>query len=165
MSHLQTYLSKPLTLALVPLLVAGVYHILPDKYRRLQKVNKVGERVLILGATSGIGRSLARQYAERGARVCIVGRREPLVREVETECRNSIPFTTSEDDVLAIPADFTSAEDMTEVRKILNESRSFAEMLIDSHLTFCRMARIGYFAGCCRCLCFTAFVGSCRGGY
>jgi len=126
---LQTYLSKPLTLALVPLLVAGAYHILRDKYRRLQKVNKVGERVLILGATSGIGRSLARQYAERGARVCIVGRRETLVREVETECRNSIPSIASKDDVLAIPADFTSAGDMTGVRKILNESMRFLRIL------------------------------------
>ena len=34
--------------------------------RRLSKVSKTKERVLVLGATSGIGRSIARQYAERG---------------------------------------------------------------------------------------------------
>jgi NADPH:quinone reductase-like Zn-dependent oxidoreductase len=118
--HLQAYLSKPLTLALVSLLIAGVYHISFHKHRRPQKVRKVGERVLILGATSGIGRSLARQYAERGARVCIVGRREALVREVETECRNA-RLATSENDVLAISADFTSAEDMIKVRSILDQ--------------------------------------------
>ena len=121
MHPLQVYLSKPLTLALVPLLIAGVYHILHHKHRRLQKVNKAGERVLILGATSGIGRSLARQYSERGARICIVGRRDPLVREVETECRNAIPSIASNNDVLAIPADFTSVEDMIKVRNILDQ--------------------------------------------
>ena len=120
---LQACLSKPsLTLALASFLIAGAYHISRCKYRRPQKVNKVGERVLILGATSGIGRSLARRYAERGARVCIVGRRELLVRDVETECRNATSSIVNEDDVLAIPADFTTPDDMIKVRSILDQS-------------------------------------------
>ena len=42
-----------------------------------------------LGATSGISRSIARQYAERGAVVCVVGRRGALVEEVVKECRQT----------------------------------------------------------------------------
>ena len=48
--------------------------------RRLSKVSKTKERVLVLGATSGIGRSIARQYAERGG---------ALVDEVVEECRQA----------------------------------------------------------------------------
>ena len=119
---MQACLSRPLALALTPLLILGVYRILNASPARPRKVNKAGERVLILGATSGIGRSLARQYAERGARVCIVGRRDTLVREVETECRSAQPTITNEDDVLAISADFTSPDDMIKVRGVLDQS-------------------------------------------
>lgn len=122
---LETYFPKPLALALVPVLIAGFYHISYHKRRRSQKVDKVGERILILGATSGIGRTLAQQYAERGARVCIVGRRESLVREVQLECRNVKHSTATEDDVLAIPADFTNPEDMIKVRSVLDQSMLF----------------------------------------
>lgn len=120
---MQAYLARPLlALALAPLLITGVYRILDSIPERPRKVRKVGERVLILGATSGIGRSLARQYAERGARVCIVGRRDTLVREVEVECRCARPVINNEDDVLAISADFTSPDDMIKMRGILDQS-------------------------------------------
>jgi NAD(P)-dependent dehydrogenase (short-subunit alcohol dehydrogenase family) len=115
--------------------------------------------VLVLGATSGIGRSLARQYAERGARVCVVGRRERLVREVEAECRDARLFVGDEEDgVLAVQADFTSAEDMINVRNILQQSMLICGFVC-SYLTLCRMARLGYFTGRCGCLCFTTSLG------
>ena len=49
--------------------------------------------MVLVGASSGIGRSIERQYAERGARVCIVGHREALVNEVEAECQNVLIHT------------------------------------------------------------------------
>ncbi|KAF8988092.1 hypothetical protein BDQ17DRAFT_1374374 [Cyathus striatus] len=54
---------------------------------RPSKVAKETERVVILGASSGIGRSIAHLYAERGAHVFIVGRREYQVNEVVDECK------------------------------------------------------------------------------
>ena len=75
-------LQKPsLPFAVTPLLLA-LYRISSKKPKRLLKVAKSGERVLILGASSGIGRSAARQYAARGTRVCVIGRRSALVEEV-----------------------------------------------------------------------------------
>lgn len=53
-----------------------------------------GSKVIIVGATSGIGRKLAEMYAEKGSKVGITGRRNELLKEIqiqfpekiETEC-------------------------------------------------------------------------------
>lgn len=81
--------------------------------------------MLILGASSGIGRSVARQYAARGARVCIVGRRQALVEEVAVECRNAQKSSQSHD-VLAVSGDFTNVGDMVRVRDTLEKGASIA---------------------------------------
>ena len=89
-------------------------------------MGKVGERVLVLGASSGIGQSIAKQYAQRGARVCIVGRREARVKEVQAECRDARSlsgFDVAENDILSVAADFTSIDDMVRVRDLLDQSR------------------------------------------
>lgn len=78
--------------------------------QRTQRVRLAEERVLILGASSGLGRTLAKQYAARGARVCAVARRsEPLV-ELAQECGDRcLPFV----------ADFTDAAEMETLRSQL----------------------------------------------
>ena len=110
---------KPLSLAIIPLLFA-LYRISSKKPKRPLKVPKSGERVLILGASSGIGRSVARQYAARGARVCVVGRREALVEEVAVECRNA-QKSARWHDVLGVPGDVTNVQDMVRVRDTLEK--------------------------------------------
>lgn len=40
------------------------------------------QKVIVIGATSGMGRGLAALYADKGSRVGIVGRRENLLREL-----------------------------------------------------------------------------------
>lgn len=42
-----------------------------------------GNRILITGATSGLGREMARQLGARGCRIAITGRREGKLRETE----------------------------------------------------------------------------------
>ncbi|KAI8071487.1 hypothetical protein BC940DRAFT_294577 [Gongronella butleri] len=58
--------------------------------RRLSKrsvmVPKHQERVVLLGCSSGIGRALALLYAQRGAHVVLVARREALLAQLEQEC-------------------------------------------------------------------------------
>ena len=114
-----------LSLAAIPLAFA-LFKIL-QKPRRLSKVSKTEERVLVLGATSGIGRSIARQYAERGAVVCIVGRRGALVDEVVKECRQArsslrLETTVEKNDFLAVTADFANLDDMVRVREVIQSS-------------------------------------------
>ena len=81
---------------------------------------------MVLGASSGIGRSMARQYAERGARVCIVGRRETLVNEVVAECQ-SVRDTLSSDkqgnNIFGVTADFANVDDMIRTRTIVEASK------------------------------------------
>ncbi|KAI8922443.1 hypothetical protein DFJ77DRAFT_25231 [Powellomyces hirtus] len=48
--------------------------------------NHAGERVVIFGASSGIGKELALQYAARGARLLLIARREALLQKLTVEC-------------------------------------------------------------------------------
>ena len=81
--------------------------------RRLSQILPTQERVLILGSTSGVGRTLAHQYAKRGARICLVGRREMMLEEAAEECRK----LCEADRILTVRGDFASVEDMTKVRE------------------------------------------------
>lgn len=113
--------SGSISVAVVSFLYTA-YRNLYKKYQRYSKVPKLGERVLVLGASSGIGRSIARQYAERGARVCIVGRREALVDEVVAECRN-ISLNKQENDIFGVAADFANVDDMIRTRTMIDTSK------------------------------------------
>ncbi|KAH9971245.1 NAD(P)-binding protein [Lactifluus volemus] len=68
------------------------------------------ERVLVLGASSGIGRSIAQRYAERGAKVCVVARRSA--------------------ELAGICADFTRAEDLVSIRETISEKWHGLDTLI-----------------------------------
>ncbi|KAI3323740.1 short chain dehydrogenase [Xylariaceae sp. AK1471] len=85
-------------------------HIIKTQRQRPNRIRQAEERVLILGASSGLGRTLTKQYAARGARVCAVARRnEPLV-QLAKECG---------DRCLPFGADFTNAVDMAQLREEL----------------------------------------------
>ena len=84
---------------------------------------------MVLGASNGIGRSIALQYAERGAQVCIVGRREALVNEVVAECHNirnalllSDKYEQENSSIFGVAADFANVDDMIRTRTIVEAS-------------------------------------------
>lgn len=83
--------------------------------RRFLKISKNEERVLILGASGGIGRAIAHIYAARGARVCIVGRRKTQVDDVVAEC--SVASGTRS--AFGVVGDFSNVDDMIRVRDAL----------------------------------------------
>ncbi|KAJ3795114.1 NAD-P-binding protein [Lentinula aff. detonsa] len=85
---------------------------------RASIVRHAEEKVLILGASSGIGREIAHQYAARGAKVCVVGRRIDKVTAVVDECKAR---SLTADGSLGIPADITIVEDMVRVRTVLEK--------------------------------------------
>ena len=75
---------------------------------------RFGPWALVTGASSGIGKEFARQIAASGIHVALVGRREPLLRNVGAECTRAsgvqhrvIPLDLSEPDFLPMLADAT----------------------------------------------------------
>ncbi len=48
------------------------------------------KRIIIVGATSGIGRKMAEQYAQKGYKIGITGRREELLSEIKHAYPNNI---------------------------------------------------------------------------
>ncbi|TRM62430.1 hypothetical protein BD626DRAFT_499204 [Schizophyllum amplum] len=107
-----SFWSNPLLLAIPALYIL---HKTLQSPARPQKVTYDEERVLILGASSGIGRAIAEIYAARGARVFVVGRRQDQVQEVMLSCKNSSSVGT-DNTVLGIAADFANAEDLVKIR-------------------------------------------------
>ena len=54
--------------------------------RRRELIPISEERVLVIGASSGVGKEIALQYARRGARIALVGRRAEDLERVSQEC-------------------------------------------------------------------------------
>lgn len=88
---------------------------------RVKRLSPTAERVLIVGATSGVGRNLANLYAKRGTKVCIIGRRQAQLEEVRAECIQSGDAANIKSSILAMAADMTSAEDLVAVREYLEK--------------------------------------------
>ena len=99
---------------------------------RTRKVRQSDERVLILGASSGVGRALAHMYAVRGARVCVVGRRQKEIEDVEQECRLIQRMKESGEDrnTFSFCGDFASPEQMIMLRDVVQagEPPSFVRL-------------------------------------
>ncbi|KAH8890048.1 short-chain dehydrogenase [Thozetella sp. PMI_491] len=78
--------------------------------RRDRRLAHAEERVLIIGASSGVGRALAKRYAARGARVCAVARRADQMASLAAECGERC---------IGRVADFSKPEDMVALRDFL----------------------------------------------
>ena len=112
----------PIAVALFAAFVA--YHMWPSKPRRSSKLPRSQERVVILGASGGIGRALALKYAQEGARVCVFARREPELLKVAEECKVVAPKPAlhgEDENVLFVRGDFTVIEDMVHLRTKVQE--------------------------------------------
>lgn len=70
-----------------------------------------GKTAVVTGGGSGIGKAIALRYAEEGAKVIIVGRRESKLQEVAAENTN----------ITCVAADLTKTEDVTKVIGAVNE--------------------------------------------
>jgi len=65
-----------------------------------------GRRIILTGASEGIGRALALELAARGARLALAARDRDRLESLAQECR------TRGGDALAVPTDVTNAQDL-----------------------------------------------------
>ncbi|KAF9235848.1 hypothetical protein BU15DRAFT_50848 [Melanogaster broomeanus] len=132
-------LSRTLTAPNSPLyLAAGVlaaslttlYFLRSRRSRRTSKVPREQERVLILGATSGVGRTLAHKYASRGAFVCVVGRREAKLAEVVKECEELSSQGGFKERVMGVRGDCANVQDMINLREAVQKAWNGLDTLL-----------------------------------
>ncbi|KAG0024724.1 hypothetical protein BGZ81_007617 [Podila clonocystis] len=118
----------------VPLLAKSLISKAPT---RTTSIPKNQERVVIIGASSGIGSELARIYAHRQAHVVLVARRQVLLESLVQELS---PVAGS---ILAIQGDVTLPED---VRRITLESLRFLKGGVDTLILCAGMISVLPFA-------------------
>lgn len=91
---------------------------------RTRKIAPADEHVLILGASTGVGRVLAVQYARRGARVCLVARNQNELNAAGAECEDAHTLSRKgrheKGAIITVLADFANVEDMVRVRERLH---------------------------------------------
>jgi NAD(P)-dependent dehydrogenase (short-subunit alcohol dehydrogenase family) len=68
---------------------------------------------------------IAQLYAERGARVCVVGRRAEKIEEVVEECRvrGVLSSAYGASRILGLTGDFAAVDDMVRIRAIVETGR------------------------------------------
>ncbi|EJU00874.1 NADP-binding protein [Dacryopinax primogenitus] len=128
---------------------ALLYLLMSSDVKRGKRVGKRGERVLVLGGGSGIGRSIALLYAKRGARVCIVARSEAGLEEVKGQCLSLLPKRgagektgTTESrsgsgsgsgagpEVISLVGDIASVDDLVRVRQAVQDAWGGLDTLV-----------------------------------
>ncbi|KAI8077713.1 uncharacterized protein BX664DRAFT_343312 [Halteromyces radiatus] len=77
---------------------------------RLQVVASHGEKVFLVGCSSGIGKALALLYARRGAKLVLVARRKPLLDALVEEC-----LAAGASLAVGMAGDVTQVEDMARI--------------------------------------------------
>jgi short-subunit dehydrogenase len=83
-----------------------------------------GKVVIITGASSGIGRALAIEYAKRGASLSLAARRIELLNELKTEIENT--------EILTIKTDITSESDCKELINLTLQRFGRIDVLINN---------------------------------
>ncbi|KAI0785926.1 hypothetical protein C8Q75DRAFT_881515 [Abortiporus biennis] len=96
--------------------------------KRQGLIPKEKERVLILGGTTGVGREIAIEYARRGARIYVVGRKADEIAAIKRLCKqqylvlHGVPKLREEENFLrSVYGDFANPEDMVRVRAEIEE--------------------------------------------
>ena len=124
------------SVAIVSTSLLLLHTLLKKRGTRTRRVSPSTERVLILGASSGIGKEIALKYARRGARLCIVARRKEVLASVLQECQTKGCSAS----VIAVAADFTNVDGLINIRETIERGPLPSEQLTRRILILHRMA-------------------------
>src|SRR5207253_10253339 len=102
--------------------MAKVFHRTGERHPMTRDLN--GRRILITGASSGIGKALAQQLAPHGAKLILTARSEDKLRAVA----DTLP--TAKDNVLVVPTDITKEDDRQQVLRRAVEQFGGLDVLI-----------------------------------
>ncbi len=97
----------------------------PEKERRMNRI--VGKRVLVTGASAGIGEACARLFAEKGADLVLVARREDRVAELASELAEKHGVQAH-----AYPLDVTDRAAVFSFVERLAEERLLPDILVNN---------------------------------
>ncbi len=87
-----------------------------------------GQKLLVIGGTSGIGLETAKKVAEQGGTVVIVGNRAD---KAET-ARKQLVAITSEEQVFALTADLTNFDSVQKLISKLDSEHKDINLLVNS---------------------------------
>ncbi|CAO3607369.1 unnamed protein product [Mucor fragilis] len=96
-------------IALAASILVGHY-ILKQKKDRKHILKPHGERVVILGCSSGIGKECALSYAARGAKLVLFARRRELLEQLKQQCQDA-----GSPQVELLAGDVTVEDDLVEL--------------------------------------------------
>ena len=85
--------------------------------------------VWITGASSGIGRALALEYAKQGSQLILSSRREAELQEVKQHCEHQ---GLNSQDILVLPLDVTQHNEMESKSRLANEFKGRIDLLINN---------------------------------
>lgn len=93
-------------------------------------MNLTGRTAIITGASQGLGRTIARRYAEEGASLLLVARGEELLREAEAETR--AVATGPGQKVVAMRGDVSSPESCEAIARTAVEALGGITILVNN---------------------------------
>jgi NADPH:quinone reductase-like Zn-dependent oxidoreductase len=100
-----------------PVVILAIVALTGSTIDRRELIPTKTERILVVGGSSGIGRSIALQYAKRGASVAIMGRRQEELTAVRAECKQAGSPQT-----LTIVGDFSEVDAVLSGRDLVEKS-------------------------------------------
>lgn len=113
----------------VAFLLVMIYFLMIDDFK-LQPETIKNRRVLVTGASSGIGEQVAYEYAKLGAKLIITARRSDLLQKVSAKCKE-----LGASQIEMITADMASAKDREHLIQETESRLGGLDILILNHAT------------------------------